>query len=78
MPSFGTPLGARGFSWVISGFGQVFIVICVKSFVSLLCLLYLGQTPKHPTACEKKPLVPRQRHLTLLSSLLLCRLPRGW
>lgn len=78
MPSLGTPLGARGFSWVISGFGHVFIVICVKSFVSLLRLLYLGRTPKHPTASEKKPLVPRQRHLTLLSSLLLCRLPRGW
>ena len=29
-------------------------MICVKSFVSLLRLLYLGQTPKHPTGCEKK------------------------
>lgn len=58
MPSLGTPLGARGFSWVISGFGQVFIVICVKSFVSLLRLLYLGELRNIPPHVRKNLLYP--------------------
>lgn len=72
--------GTRGFSCTISIFGQVFIVICVKSFVSLLRLSCLGPGANSETSHhmrEKNFLYPGE-DIWLFSLPSSCFLPCGW